>query len=139
MEPRFEYEKIREEIRSEYMLITSRLTWFVTSQSFLVSAFAISQANGFVWFRWFSTLLLPAVALLLTLLALPAIVSACKTIELWHQKQAAFFARQPEFREAFVLARKPWMEEQGLLFPQLMPILFAVFWLVIPIVTYFLG
>jgi hypothetical protein len=39
MDPMFEYNKIREEIRSEYTLITGRLSWFVTSQSFLVSAF----------------------------------------------------------------------------------------------------
>lgn len=138
MDPVFEYEKIREEIRAEYGLITSRLTWFVTSQSFLVSAFAISQANGFVWFHWFSTLLLPAVGLLIALLVLPSLIGACKTIDLWHQKQALFFTHHPEFCAALALNRKPWIERQGLLLPQIMPFVFVIFWLVIHVASYFL-
>lgn len=138
MNPVFVYDKIREEIRTEYGLITSRLTWFVTSQSFLVSAFAISQANGFRWFPWFATLLLPAIGLLIALLVLPSLIGACKTIDLWHEKQAHFFADYPEFQAALSLQRKPWIERQGLLLPQLMPFIFVVFWLVIHLASYFL-
>lgn len=138
MEPLIHYEKIREEIRAEYSLIASRLTWFVTSQSFLVSAFAISRANGFTWFSWFSTLLLPSVGLLLTGLTLPSIAGACRTIDAWHQKQRCFFADHPDFSNIFELQRALWVEQQGLLLPQLLPLLFAAFWLVIGVASYFL-
>src|SRR5438067_2429619 len=42
LDPLIEYQRFRDEIRAEHSLIANRLTWYVTSQSFLVSAFAIS-------------------------------------------------------------------------------------------------
>ena len=137
MNPTYEYDKIRDEIKTEYNLLNSRLTWFVTSQSFLVSAFAISRANGFVWFDWFATLLLPIVGLLLAALVLPSLMAACQTIELWHEKQAHFFVNQPEFDHCLHLNRKSWLEHQGLLLPQIMPFVFITFWLVIHVASYF--
>ena len=122
MNPTYEYDKIRDEIKTEYNLLNSRLTWFVTSQSFLVSAFAISRANGFVW---------------LAALVLPSLMAACQTIELWHEKQAHFFVNQPEFDHCLHLNRKSWLEHQGLLLPQIMPFVFITFWLVIHVASYF--
>jgi hypothetical protein len=137
-EPAFEYQSIRDESHAEHMLIANRLTWYVTSQSFLVTAFAISRGNGFGWFRWFSTLLIPAIGLLSSSLVFPSIVGACETIRLWHEKQCHFFLRHPEFKAAFWLERPPWIESRGLLFPKVIPVIFGVFWLVIHIASYFL-
>ena len=136
MTPDSEYQQIRDEIRAEHSLIANRLTWYVTSQSFLVSAFAISRGNGFHWHPWFSTLLLPLVALITSLLVLPSIVGARKTIQLWHEKQRAFFARNPEFSAAFELKRASWIETQGMLFPTVIPLVFAAFWLVVHLASY---
>jgi hypothetical protein len=136
--PAFEYQTIRDESRAEHTLIANRLTWYVTSQSFLVTAFAISQGAGFVWFRWFSTLLIPAIGLLSASLVFPSIVGACETIKLWHAKQRDFFLRHSEFKAAFELERPAWIESRGLLFPKVIPVLFGVFWLVIHVASYFL-
>ncbi len=128
MAPDKEYQFIREEIRAEHGLIANRLTWYVTSQSFLVTAFAISRGNGFKWHPWFSTHLLPAIGFCISLLVFPSIAGASATIRLWHQKQMDFYARNPDFASAFRLERKRWIEERGLLFPKVMPFLFGIFW-----------
>jgi len=138
LQPAFEYQTIREESRAEHALIANRLTWYVTSQSFLVTAFAISRGAGFGWFRWFSTILIPAIGLLSSGLVFPSIVGACGTVKLWHAKQCDFFLRHPEFKAAFELQRPAWIESRGLLFPKVMPVLFGVFWLVIHVAGYFL-
>ncbi len=136
--PQSEYQALRDEIHAEHTLIANRLTWYVTSQSFLVSAFAISRGTGFSWFSWFSTMLLPAIGLTASLLIFPSIVGACATLRLWHAKQDEFFTRQPEYRRAFHLHRPHWVEARGLLFPKFMPLLFGSFWLTVHIASYFL-
>src|SRR2546430_16780936 len=98
MSPDFEYEKIREEIRSEHALIANRLTWYVTSQSFRVTAFAISRGAGFTWFHWFSTLLLPIIGFVSSALIFPSILGACSTIKLWHDKQRTLFEQHRELK-----------------------------------------
>lgn len=134
----FQYEKIRDEIRAEHSLIANRLAWYVTSQSFLVTAFAISRGNSFAWFQWFSTILLPAIGLSTSALIFPSIAGASRTIKLWHGKLTAFFESNPEFKDAFLLERPKWIDTQGLLFPKLMPLLFGGFWTVICIASLFL-
>jgi hypothetical protein len=135
--PEFEYQQIREEIRAEHALISNRLTWYVTSQSFLVSAFAISRGSGFQWYSWFSTLLLPAIGFCATALIFPSIAGAVRTIRIWHARQKEFLARHSEFCAAFDLRRPTWIERNGLLFPRLIPLLFGTFWLVIHVASYF--
>jgi len=131
LSPQSEYQQIREEIRAEHVLISNRLTWYVTSQSFLVSAFAISCGSGFTWFKWFPAVLLPMIGLTASCLIFPSIVGASQTIRLWHQKQREFFAREPEFSKAFLLERKSHIDSRGLWFPRFMPLLFGSFWLIV--------
>ncbi len=131
MTPESEYQKIREEIRSEHALIANRLTWYVTSQSFLVSAFAISCGSGFTWHHWFPTLLLPLIALTTSVTIYPSILGALKTIHLWREKQSEFFALHPDISAAFDLKRPKWIVSQAMLFPAVVPLLFAAFWIVI--------
>jgi hypothetical protein len=136
MTPDFEYQCIRDEIRAEHSLIANRLTWFVTSQSFVVSAFAISRGAGFTWHAWFSTTLIPLVALVSTVLVFPSIAGARTTIRLWHKKQRDFFERHPDFQAAFQLKRAAWIESQALLFPIGIPLIFAAFWCVVHLASY---
>ncbi len=135
--PETEYQQIRDEIHSEHALLSNRLTWYVTSQSFLVTAFTISRANGFTWYPWFASLLLPAIGFCASTVILPSIIAACETIRLWHERQDAFFARHEEYRAAFQLIRSRWIDSRGLLFPRLMPILFGSLWLIIHFAGYF--
>ncbi len=138
IDPVSKYQAIRDEIRAEHNLIANRLTWFVTSQSFLVSAFAISRGNNFTWFHWFSTTLLPLLGFVSAALVLPSILGAIATIKLWHEKLHRFFEMHPDLKAALALKRPPWIENRGLLFPKMMPLLFATFWLVIGIASRFL-
>jgi hypothetical protein len=131
IDPVFEFQTFRDEIKSEHNLIASRLNWYVTAQSFLIIAFAIAEATGFTWFRWFSRVLLPAVGFLASLLILPSVVAALKTIQLWHAKQEEFLKHHPEFKVSFELSRNSWLHEASLAFPKLFPLLFGLFWLVI--------
>ena len=135
LEPSFEYQTIRSEIQAEHSLISNRLNWYVTAQSFLIIAFAIAEATGFTWFRWFPRLLLPFLGLPCSLLIFPSIAAACSTIELWHEKQDDFFKNHGEFKNAFRLERKPLSHPVSLLFPKLIPILFGLFWLIVLIAS----
>jgi hypothetical protein len=134
----FECQMIRDEIRSEFGLIANRLSWYVTSQSFLVTAFAISRGIGFNWFSWFSTLL-PALGLISSVMIFPSIVAASKTIDLWHQRYKQFLEQNPEFKQAFDLHRPSWIHTLSLLFPTLIPPLFGLFWVVILTASQFFG
>jgi len=136
LSPETEYQHIRDEIRAEHSLIANRLTWYVTSQSFLVTAFTISRGNSFTWHPWFSTTLLPLIAFLSSVFVFPSIVGARNTIKLWHLKQKEFLRRHADFQEAFQLERASWIESQGLLFPLMMPLIFAAFWLTIHCASY---
>ncbi|MGE5445145.1 MAG: hypothetical protein ACM3SR_11185 [Ignavibacteriales bacterium] len=131
LSPSFECQMIRDEIRSEFGLIANRLSWYVTSQSFLVTAFAISRGIGFNWYSWFSTVLLPALGLISSALIFPSIVGASKTINLWHQRYKRFLEQNPKFQQAFELNRPSWIHTLSLLFPTLIPPLFGLFWIVI--------
>ncbi len=42
-------EIIRSEVQAEHSLISHRMTWYVTSQSFLMTAYAVSWGNGHLW------------------------------------------------------------------------------------------
>jgi hypothetical protein len=137
-DPGYRYQIIRDEIRSEHALIGTRLNWYVTSQSFLVTAFAICESNGFVWFHWFATIVVPSVGLVASVLIFPSILAASATITLWHEKQKDFFESHKEFEAAFGMERPSWVERRGLLFPQIMPVLFGLLWLVIFVGSCFL-
>jgi hypothetical protein len=135
LRPASEFQMIRDEVKAEHSLISNRLAWYVTSQSFLVTAFAISRGAGFRWFGWFSTVLLPLIGLLSSLLIFPSIMAARKTIHLWHLKQVRFFELHPEFKKAFELRHHSRLHAESLLFPTWMPVLFGIFWLVLIIAS----
>ena len=135
--PGSEFQMIRDEVKAEHTLISSRLAWYVTSQSFLMTAFAISRGAGFRWFSWFSAVLLPLTGVLSSWLIFPSILAARQTIHLWHLKQARFFEVHPEFKAAFELRRNSRLHTESLLFPTWMPVLFGLFWFVIIIASRF--
>jgi len=47
-----------------------------------------------------------------------------------------FLRGATEFKTAFDLQRASWIESQGLLFPDRIPLLFAAFWVVIHCASY---
>ena len=91
---------IRSEVRFESDLLSNRLNAFISSQSFLVIAYASAMKGAFgQWRNGFTLLFPPALALLglvLSLQARPGIRAAYAVIERWHARQVELFARAPE-------------------------------------------
>jgi hypothetical protein len=89
----------REEIKHEFNLLSNRVSSYVTSQSFLVTAFALSMGNSNPrWgslFRLIFPLVLSLLGIVVSIQAWPGIKGACDIISLWHEKQNRLFAEDP--------------------------------------------
>lgn len=60
-----EHDKVHDEIHREHSLLSNRMNWYVTSQSFLVGAFAMGGEANYT-FRWMSRWFIPSVGILIT-------------------------------------------------------------------------
>ena len=83
---------LREDIQAENTLIASRVTWYVTSQAFLLTAYATSWNAGFVWPGFFHRIL-PLAAIVLSALILASIYAATWAQDVYVREQAALVAR----------------------------------------------
>jgi len=122
------YATIRQEIRDEYGQIASRLSWYVSSQAFLVSGFAISGNPAFP-LGWFNHYLVPGLAYLLSILVAPSILGAAMTIKAWTaRKHQLFDTVDPDASFWFRIERPHWISPYALMVPVSIPILFLLFW-----------
>ncbi|MCU4117691.1 hypothetical protein [Variovorax sp. N23] len=85
-------QSLREDIHAEDTLIASRVTWYVTSQAFLLTAYATSWNAGFAWRTFFHDVL-PLAAMVLSVLIFASIY-------------AASWAQQVYIREQTMLVRQ---------------------------------
>jgi hypothetical protein len=83
---------LREDIQAEDTLIASRVTWYVTSQAFLLTAYASSWNAGFGWPDFFHRVL-PLAALLLSALILASIYAATWAQDVYIREQSILLAR----------------------------------------------
>jgi hypothetical protein len=83
---------LREDIQAEHTLIATRVTWYVTSQAFMLTAYATSWNAGFVWPIFFHRVL-PVAALLLSIVILASIYAATWAQDVYLREQAALVAR----------------------------------------------
>ena len=83
---------LREDIQAENTLIASRVTWYVTSQAFLLTAYATSWNTGFVWPEFFHRLL-PIAAIVLSIVILGSIYAATWAQDVYLREQATLVAR----------------------------------------------
>ena len=86
---------LRLDIQAEDTLIASRVTWYVTSQAFLLTAYATSWNAGFGW-RAFFHHVLPLAAIVLSLLILASIYAATWAQEVYRREQALLVAQVKE-------------------------------------------
>lgn len=82
---------LREDIQAENTLIASRVTWFVTSQAFLLTAYATSWNAGFAWPGFFHQML-PIAAIALSALILASITAATWAQEVYLREQSRLVA-----------------------------------------------
>jgi hypothetical protein len=83
---------LREDIQAEHTLITSRVTWYVTSQAFLLTAYATSWNAGFAWPSFFHQVL-PLAAIALSFLILASIYAATWAQDVYLREQASLVSR----------------------------------------------
>ncbi len=124
---------VRDEIHHEYSILSDRLSSYITSQSFLMTGFAISLANGNpVWGYAFRTIFPTALCLLGVLLSIrahPGIAGACRVIGLWHSRQSELLATE-DLTDYRVMATKEYrsIQRQSLSFSVAAPWMFGVAW-----------
>jgi hypothetical protein len=82
---------LREDIQAENTLIASRVTWYVTSQAFLLTAYATSWNAGFAWTSFFHQVL-PLAAIILSALILASIYAATWAQDVYLREQARLVA-----------------------------------------------
>jgi len=85
---------LREGIQAENTLITSRVTWYVTSQAFLLTAYATSwnAPMGLGWPFFFRDVL-PIVAIVLSLVMFASNYAATWAQDVYLREQASLIAR----------------------------------------------
>jgi len=76
------FQYFRSEIQHEHTLLLGRVSWYITCQSFLITVYAISFSNSRQP-NWFSNIVLPALAIVVSVLAFFMIEGATKTINMW--------------------------------------------------------
>ncbi len=83
---------LREDIQAENTLIASRVTWYVTSQSFLLTAYAASWSTGFLWQSFFHHVM-PIAAIVLSVVILASIYAATWAQDVYLREQEALVSR----------------------------------------------
>jgi hypothetical protein len=82
---------IRDDIQAENTLIASRMTWYVTSQAFLLTAYATSWNAGFAWPFFFHEVL-PLAAVVISVVIFASIFAATWAQDVYLREQAELVA-----------------------------------------------
>ncbi len=80
-------EYYRTEIRYEHSLLGQRVSWYMTSQSFLIIAFASGLNNSNVSFKLGIDLILLTLGIITSILVLPSINGAIAIVHQWAAKE----------------------------------------------------
>jgi hypothetical protein len=136
------FEIVPREIHFEHAQIATRMSWYVTSQSFLFAAFAISGSAGHR-FCWLSRLM-PWLGIFTSLLIGLALLAASESLGRLRayrreivQGDGALSGLSPLLRtrqeesRLVHFKRKAWIHGLGLAPPLLMPWLFLFCWLLV--------
>lgn len=89
---------LREDIQAENTLIASRVTWYVTSQAFLLTAYATSWGDGFRWQAFFHHVV-PLAALVLSAVIFASIYAATWAQDVYlREQQSLVFQLKSKFQ-----------------------------------------
>ena len=117
------YAYLREELRFEHTLLGGRMTYYMTSQSFLFTAAAIARSMNWHGFYWFSGALLPIVGIVASAVLLESIHAAYGRMDQWRLREKMFEGTHP-----LVVLYLEEKHRKSLLFTSLMPWLFLIVW-----------
>ena len=121
-------EIIHREIHYEHGLISNRMNWYVTSQSFLMAAFAVvgGYQNNFLWLaKWF----IPPLGILISIVTLVSISAAIMVMSRLRNEEKCLIEKHDP-KSPFKLLRKE-THLMGLLPPVSVPPLFLMVWILI--------
>jgi hypothetical protein len=79
---------LQDDIQAENTLIASRVTWYVTSQAFLLTAYATSWNQGFTWPDFFHRAI-PIAAIVLSAVIFASIYAATWAQDVYLREQAS--------------------------------------------------
>jgi hypothetical protein len=83
---------LRDDVQAENTLVAGRVTWYVTSQAFLLTAYATSWSAGFMWPNFFHVAL-PVVAIVLSMLILASVYAATWAQDVYLREQQILVTR----------------------------------------------
>jgi hypothetical protein len=133
---------VRVETRSELGLLHERVNALLAAEAFLTIAYTAAMSNGAPWGRTFAVVAAPVLAVLglvLALAALPGVGTTVRIILAGTALQEELYARLPGSGDARggVAVRPSGVREQrrGLLFFRTVPVLFAVVWVVLLVLS----
>lgn len=139
----------RSEIQHEYTLLYSRVSTYVTSQSFLTIAFASAMNNrgsgsNDMFSLWFP-IVLSLIGIITSVTVRGGINGAIQTIALWHVKQDALFANDASMDDYYVIMessnKKDPIDKKHrriLEFAQIMPYVFLIAWCLFAVLDIYL-
>jgi hypothetical protein len=83
---------LRQDIQAEHTLIASRVTWYVTSQAFLLTAYATSWTANFQW-PFFFHRVLPVAGVVLSVVIFVSVYAATWAQDVYLREQTALVKR----------------------------------------------
>jgi len=127
------------EFHREHNLINNRMTWYVTSQSFLAIAVASAGQAGNT-LRWLVSAI-PVVGLLISVFTYMSILAALSVQETLKKKKDelidGFFRQQQYTQDQQAVAIEPWgirgsgVQAYGMIAPKVIPIVMLGFWILV--------
>jgi hypothetical protein len=123
-------------IQHEHSLLMGRVTWYITCQSFLLTVYAITYSNS-QGLNWFSNLLLPILAIIVSFLSYFMIQGATKTIDMWGKLRLKLVIENSKLDPVLIprwrsnAPKDDPIHLRALWFPQFISILFVVIWVLI--------
>ena len=120
---------LHEEMHREHGLISNRISWYVTSQAFLMTAFAASGSQGHD-FRWLANWFLPALGFVISLLIAKSVHAALRAMGLLQGEVKKLFDNNMDLEKAPFGIRTPDIHSEGMLAPTWIPRVFMLAWFV---------
>src|ERR1051325_11188359 len=121
-------EIIHREIHYEHGLISNRMSWYVTSQSFLMAALAV--VGGYLHnFQWLAKWLIPPLGILISIVTFVSIIAAVMVMSKLRNEEKCLIDKHDP-KSPFKLLRKQ-THRMGLLPPISVPSLFLIAWILI--------
>ncbi len=125
------YQYLREELRFEHTLLTSRMSAYLTGQSFLFTASAIARATNWHGFYYISGCLLPLVGVSASAVVLYSIHTAYERMDQWRAREKEFEGKHP-----LCIYYPEDRHRKSLLFTTLMPWLFIAVWVTLALLIH---